>query len=108
MNLSLAEYAPDGRLRRRGMPFFYDSRNSGNGWKIRQLLSLLGLPYERASEPGGGRGAHAGIPGHKPLVARVPVLREADGLVLRESNAILAHLAQAPPTCRTPGRRAPR
>ncbi|WYX29173.1 glutathione S-transferase N-terminal domain-containing protein [Achromobacter denitrificans] len=89
------------------MTILYDSRNSGNGWKIRQLLSLLGLPYERRIlNLAAGESRTPEFLAINPQ-ARVPVLREADGLVLRESNAILAHLA-APPTCRTPGRRAPR
>ncbi|MGE8626869.1 glutathione S-transferase family protein [Achromobacter denitrificans] len=88
------------------MTILYDSRNSGNGWKIRQLLSLLGLPYERRIlNLAAGESRTPEFLAINPQ-ARVPVLREADGLVLRESNAILAHLAQGTPYL--PGARAAR
>ena len=52
----------------------YDYLPSQNGWKIRQLLSHLGLPYRT-----------------------VPALELEDGRILAESNAILAYLAEGTP-----------
>lgn len=75
----------------------YDSRLSGNSWKIRILLSQLGLAYERvtldlqkgeAREPAFGRISR---------FSRVPVLVLDDGRPIVESGAILLHLAQGTP-----------
>jgi glutathione S-transferase len=72
----------------------YDSRNSGNGWKVRLLLSHLGLPYQRhVLNLAEGAARTPEFLKLNPL-ARVPVLVTDDGLVIAESNAILLHLAQ--------------
>jgi glutathione S-transferase len=72
----------------------YDSRNSGNGWKVRLLLSHLGLAYERhVLNLAEGAARTPQFLALNPL-ARVPVLVTDDGLVIAESNAILLHLAQ--------------
>jgi len=72
----------------------YDSRLSGNSWKIRILLSQLGLAYERVTldlqkgetrEPAFLRISR---------FARVPVLVLDDGRPIVESGAILLHLAE--------------
>lgn len=79
------------------MTILYDSRNSGNGWKVRQLLSLLNIPFERqVLDLAGGQARTPAFLALNPL-GRIPVLQSADGLVLRESNAILLHLAQGTP-----------
>ena len=79
------------------MTILYDSRNSGNGWKVRQLLALLGQPFERrVLNLAQGESRTAEFLRLNPL-ARIPVLQTAQGLVLRESNAILLHLANATP-----------
>lgn len=75
----------------------YDSRLSGNSWKIRILLSQLGLAYERVTldlQKGESR-----EPGFRQLsrFARVPVLALDDGRTIVESGAILLHLAQGTP-----------
>lgn len=75
----------------------YDSRNSGNGWKVRQMLQLLGLPFERRLlDLASGQ---ARTPQQLALnpQGRVPVLLTPDGLTLRESNAILVYLAEGSP-----------
>ncbi|WP_020655168.1 glutathione S-transferase family protein [Massilia niastensis] len=71
----------------------FDSRLSGNSWKVRILLNQLGLPYERITlelEEGA-----AGTPEFRKLsrFARVPVLQLEDGRALVESGAILLYLA---------------
>ena len=72
----------------------YDSRNSGNGWKVRLLLSHLGLPYERhVLNLAEGAARAPGFLALNPL-ARVPVLVTDDGFPIVESNAILLHLAK--------------
>lgn len=75
----------------------YDSRMSGNSWKIRILLSQLGLPYERVTldiAQGETR-----TPAFRRIsrFARVPVLELEDGRCIAESGAILAYLAEGSP-----------
>jgi glutathione S-transferase len=75
----------------------YDSRLSGNSWKIRILLSQLGLPYQRHSlDIAKGESQD---PGFRRIsrFARVPVLVTEDGRPIVESGAILLHLAQGTP-----------
>ena len=75
----------------------YDSRLSGNSWKIRVLLSQLGLAYERITldlQKGETR-----EPAFLQIsrFARVPVLVLEDGRPIVESGAILLHLAEGTP-----------
>jgi glutathione S-transferase len=71
----------------------YDLERSGNCYKVRLLLSLLGLPYEGIGVdlPGGEhkKPAYLAI---NPL-GQVPVLADG-GLLLRDSQAILVYLAR--------------
>ena len=71
----------------------YDYLPSQNGYKVRLLLSHLGLPYETVNvsifEGEGQRPEYLAI---NPTGA-VPAIRLDDGRVLSESNAILAYLA---------------
>jgi glutathione S-transferase len=72
----------------------YDSRLSGNSWKIRILLSQLGLAYDRVTldlQKGEAR-----EPAFRRIsrFARVPVLVLEDGRPIVESGAILLHLAE--------------
>lgn len=72
----------------------YDSRFSGNCWKIRILLSQLGLPFERATlDLAKGEAAEPAFR-QKSRFARVPVLELEDGRTLVESAAILLYLAE--------------
>ena len=75
----------------------YDSRQSGNGWKVRLLLSHLGTPYTRKvlNVPAGEQKTPEFMR-LNPL-ARVPVLVLEDGTAISESNAILFYLAQGTP-----------
>jgi glutathione S-transferase len=73
----------------------YDSAESGNCYKVRLLLSRLGIPFERVElsvvdrsdrEERIGRAANPAL--------RVPTIRLDDGRHLAESNAILWYLAE--------------
>jgi len=75
----------------------YDSRLSGNGWKVRLLLSHLGIPYTRqVLNVAAGEQKNPEFLKLNPL-ARVPVLLLEDGTAISESNAILFYLAQGTP-----------
>lgn len=75
----------------------YDSRLSGNGWKVRLLLSHLGTPYTRqVLNLAEGAARTPEFLRLNPL-ARVPVLVLDDGTPISESNAILFYLAQGTP-----------
>ncbi|MDK1373770.1 MULTISPECIES: glutathione S-transferase family protein [unclassified Sinorhizobium] len=72
----------------------YDSRYSGNSWKIRILLNQLAIPFERITldlEKG-----HTSDPQFvsKSRFSRVPVLELEDGRTIVESAAILLYLAE--------------
>lgn len=71
----------------------YSMPSSGNSYKVRLLLSLLGTPYTHIGmeyETEALAKAHA--KGVLPL-KKLPVLELADGTRLPESNAILCYLA---------------
>jgi glutathione S-transferase len=72
----------------------HDYGNSGNGYKVRLLLTLLGAPFARV-EYDIDRGATR-TPEflRKNPNGRIPVLELEDGRCLAESNAILAYLAE--------------
>jgi len=75
----------------------YDSKLSGNGWKVRILLNLLGRTYERkVLDLGAGQARTPEFLKLNPW-ARVPVLVLEDGTALAESNAILMFLARGTP-----------
>ncbi len=75
----------------------YDSRHSGNGWKVRLLLAELGLEFERRVLDLGRGDAKTEEFLALNAWGRVPVLQLNDGTVLRESNAILLRLAAHTP-----------
>ena len=72
----------------------HDHASSGNGYKVRLLLHLLDLPFERI-EYDIDRGATR-TPDFLRMNpnGRVPVLDFGDGRFLAESNAILIYLAE--------------
>jgi glutathione S-transferase len=73
----------------------HDYLPSGNGYKVRLLLTQLGVPFGRI-EYNITRG-ETRTPGFLKNVnanGRVPVLETEEGLFLPESNAILFYLAQ--------------
>ena len=71
----------------------YNSQSSGNCWKVRQILALLGIPYERVELDVIDRSNRAEVLGGKNPALRVPTLELDDGEHLAESNAILWYLA---------------
>lgn len=75
----------------------YDSRLSGNAWKVRILLTQLGLPFERVTlDLAKGATADPAFRARSRF-ARVPVLELEDGRTLVESAAIMVYLAEGTP-----------
>lgn len=71
--------------------------SSGNSYKVRLLLALLGRPYlHRAAETRSPQIEAARAAGRLPL-GKLPVLELPDGTLLPESNAILVWLAEGTP-----------
>ncbi len=76
------------------MPTLYDYLDSGNGYKVRLLLTLLGRPYrwqELDILQGSTRTPEFLA---KNPNGRIPTLELDDGVCLAESNAILWYLAE--------------
>ena len=76
----------------------HDNLSSGNGYKVRLLLTQLGLPFERV-EYDIDRG-ETRTPEFLEKVnsnGRVPVLELDDGRMIPESGAILFYLAEGTP-----------
>ena len=71
----------------------YDMSLSGNCHKIRLLLSFLALPYQtQAVDLRGGEQRSPAYLQRNPF-GQVPVLDD-DGLIIRDSQAILVYLAK--------------
>ena len=71
---------------------------SGNGYKVRLLLGLLGTEYEIVNYDTKGGETHT--PEYLQNVnpdGKVPVMELEDGTMLPESGAILLHLAEGTP-----------
>jgi glutathione S-transferase len=72
----------------------YDFHDSGNGYKVRLLLSHLGLAYRYVEiDILSGESRTPEFLAKNPN-GRIPVLELPDGTFLSESNAILFYLAQ--------------
>jgi glutathione S-transferase len=71
----------------------YNNQSSGNCWKVRQILALLDIPYERVELDVIDRSNRAEVLGGKNPALRVPTLELDDGEHLAESNAIIWYLA---------------
>jgi len=67
----------------------YDSAVSGNCYKVRLLLTKLGLPFERQELSVFDRSDRSEVLGGLNPALRVPTLVLDDGRTLGESNAIL-------------------
>jgi glutathione S-transferase len=75
----------------------YDNLSSGNGYKVRLFLRLLGIPFERVEvDIVRGESRTPEFLAKNPE-GRIPVLRLDDGTHLFESNAILCYLAEGTP-----------
>ena len=75
----------------------YNSRISGNCYKVRLLLHQLGIPFETVELDVVDRSNRREVLGGKNPALRVPVLELDDGTTLAESNAILWYLADGTP-----------
>ena len=67
----------------------YNSQLSGNCYKVRLLLTLLAIPFERIEVDVVDRSNRLELLGGKNPALRVPTLELDDGTYLAESNAIL-------------------
>jgi glutathione S-transferase len=86
-----------------GVYVLHDSRLSGNAWKVRLLLSHLGLPFRRVTYVlPEGKTRTPEFLAWNPL-GKVPVLELPTGEALFESCAILCHLAEGTPFLPPPG-----
>ncbi len=75
----------------------YDYLPSGNGYKVRLLLSHLGRDYELVElDLAGGETRTPAFLAKNPN-GRIPLIEWDDGRRLAESNAILFHLAEGTP-----------
>jgi glutathione S-transferase len=75
----------------------YDSKVSGNCYKVRLLLAQLGIPYERHEVDVVDRSDRAELLGDLNPALRVPTLVLDDGRPLAESNAIAWYLGEGTP-----------
>jgi glutathione S-transferase len=76
----------------------HDHRTSGNAYKVRLLLTQLGIPFDRIEydiDQGATRTPE--FVRDKNPNGRIPVLELDDGRCLAESNAILWYLAEGTP-----------
>jgi len=72
----------------------YDSRVSGNCYKVRLLLAHLGIPYERREVDVVDRSGRPELLGELNPALRVPTLVLDDGRPLGESGAILWYFGE--------------
>jgi len=79
------------------MIHLYDYLESGNGYKIRLLLTQLGIPFERIELD--IRKGETRTPEflHKFPNGRIPAIEFDDGKLLFESNAIISYFAEDTP-----------
>jgi glutathione S-transferase len=75
----------------------YDCLYSGNGYKPRLLLRLLGIPFERVEVDIAQGASRSEAFLRRSPEGRIPVLELDDGSHLFESNAILHYLAEGTP-----------
>ncbi len=75
----------------------YDYLPSGNGYKVRLLLTLLGLPFERVELDIDRAETRTAAYLAKNPNGRIPALELENGEVLAESHAILFYLADGTP-----------
>ena len=75
----------------------YDYLPSQNAWKVRLLLSHLGLEYERVPVSIFEGESHTEAYLEKNPAGAVPVLEVEPGKTIAESNAILCYLAEGTP-----------
>ena len=72
----------------------YDSRSSGNCYKVRLLLAQLGIAYERRELSVADRANRPAVLGGLNPALRVPTIVLDDGRALGESNASLWYFGE--------------
>lgn len=72
----------------------YDSRFSGNAWKLRILMRQLSIPFERMTLDLAKGEAKSPEFSARSRFQRIPVLELEDGRNLIESGAIMLYLAE--------------
>ena len=75
----------------------YDSRVSGNCYKVRQLFAHLGIEYERREVDVIDRSGRRELLGALNPALRVPTLVFDDGRSMGESDAIMFYFAEGKP-----------
>ena len=75
----------------------YDSRVSGNCYKVRQLFAHLGIEYERREVDVIDRSGRRELLGALNPALRVPTLVFDDGRSMGESDAIMFYFAEGTP-----------
>lgn len=75
----------------------YENPDSGNCWKVRQILTHLSLPFESVFVDVVKGGPRPEAMMKNTSIGKVPVLELEDGTALCESNAILNFLATDTP-----------
>ena len=75
----------------------YDSRVSGNCYKVRQLFAHLGIAYERREVDVIDRSGRRELLGALNPALRVPTLVLDDGRSMGESDAIMFYFAEGTP-----------
>jgi glutathione S-transferase len=76
----------------------HDYLPSGNGYKVRLLLTQLGVPYERIEyDISRGETRTTEFLENVNANGRIPVLETEEGTLLPESNAILFFLSEGTP-----------
>jgi glutathione S-transferase len=75
----------------------YDSRLSGNAWKVRILLRQLKIPFERVTFDLATGATKTPEFRAKSKFARVPTIELEDGRTIVESAAIMFYLAEGTP-----------
>ncbi len=79
------------------MPTLYDNLASGNGYKVRLLLTQLGIPFKRVEKC--VTNGETRLPDYLRINpnGRIPAVVFDDGRILAESNAILLYFAEGTP-----------
>jgi glutathione S-transferase len=75
----------------------YDYLPSGNGYKVRLLLTQLGIPFERIELNITNGETRTSEFLHKFPNGRIPTIELDDGKLLFESNAIISYFAEGTP-----------
>jgi glutathione S-transferase len=90
----LAQYGP---MEGNTMLTLYDNMGSGNGYKVRLLLTQLGIPFKRVEKS--VTNGETRLPDFLRINpnGRIPAVVFDDGRILAESNAILLYFAEGTP-----------